>query len=120
MRKFKFNNDVLSFCDLPEITEEALADEIHEVGIEDDAGPFYKQYRCVFGWVAQTAYVFVLFTASSLDRADGTSNTILTSGAQVGVASFAVNYLVDQGIGISQSRASNLFSYCQMTFTAGR
>ncbi|KIM91936.1 hypothetical protein PILCRDRAFT_809931 [Piloderma croceum F 1598] len=91
-------NIMFYFCDLPEITEEALADEIHEVGIEDDAGPFYKQYRCVFGWVAQTAYV----------------------GAQVGVASFAVNYLVDQGIGISQSRASNLLSYCQMTFTAGR
>jgi hypothetical protein len=58
--KIEFNDDALSFCDLPEITEEALADEIHEVGIEDDAGPFYKQYRCVFGWVAQTAYVFVL------------------------------------------------------------
>lgn len=48
-----------SFCDLPEITEDALAEEIHQVGIEDDAGPFWKQYRCVFGWVAQTAYVYV-------------------------------------------------------------
>jgi hypothetical protein len=44
-------------CDLHEITEEALADEIHEVGIEDDAGPFFKH---IFGWVAQTAYVSVL------------------------------------------------------------
>lgn len=48
------------------------------------------------------------------------TNDAADSGAQVGVASFAVNYLVDQGIGIDQSRASNLFSYCQMTFTAGR
>jgi len=116
----KTKGDTLSFCNLPEITEEALADEIYEVGIEDDAGPFYKQYRCVFGWVAQTAYVSVLFTASPFDHADATPHVISFSGAQVGVASFAVNYLVDQGIGISQSRASNLFSYCQMTFTAGR
>lgn len=56
----KIDGGGLSFCDLAEITEEALADEIHEVGIEDDAGPFYKQYRCIFGWVTQTAYVSVL------------------------------------------------------------
>lgn len=32
----------------------------------------------------------------------------------------AVNYMVDQNIGISESRASQLFSYCQITFTVGR
>jgi FHS family L-fucose permease-like MFS transporter len=42
------------------------------------------------------------------------------SGAQVGVASFTVNYLVDQGIGISHSRASLMFAFCQLTFTGGR
>lgn len=36
------------------------------------------------------------------------------------VASFAVNYLTEQGIGIDQSRASQLFSFCQITFTIGR
>ncbi|KDQ57689.1 hypothetical protein JAAARDRAFT_272134 [Jaapia argillacea MUCL 33604] len=90
-------NILFFFCDLPEITEDALTAEIAEVGIKD-VGPFWKQYRCIFGWVAQTSYV----------------------GAQVGVAAFVVNFLVDQGVGISQSRASQLFSYCQITFTGGR
>jgi FHS family L-fucose permease-like MFS transporter len=31
-----------------------------------------------------------------------------------------VNYLTEQGIGVDHSEASRLFSYCQMTFTAGR
>ena len=42
------------------------------------------------------------------------------SGAQVTIASFAVFFLTEQGIGISQSRASTLFSLCQITFTIGR
>ncbi|KAL4250026.1 Major Facilitator Superfamily TsgA-like protein [Abortiporus biennis] len=91
-------NVLFCFCDLPEITGDALAKEMHEVGLTNDDQPFWKQYRCIFGWVAQTAYV----------------------GAQVGVASFAVNYMVDQNIGISKSHASQLFSYCQITFTVGR
>lgn len=86
------------------------------MGIEDDAGPFWKQYRCIFGWVAQTAYVYVWSSFLRLYI----NLMVLKSGAQVGVAAFAVNFLVDQGIGINQSRASELFSYCQMTFTAGR
>lgn len=31
-----------------------------------------------------------------------------------------MNYLVDQGSGISHSRASLLFAFCQLTFTGGR
>ncbi|KAG0700066.1 major facilitator superfamily domain-containing protein [Suillus ampliporus] len=89
-------NILFFFCDLPEITEDAL--EIDEVDITDGQGPFWKQYRCIFGFVAQTAYV----------------------GAQVTVASFAINFLVDQGVGIDQSKASQLFSFCQVTFTIGR
>lgn len=49
-----------SFCELPEITGEALAEEIHDVGIKGDIEPFYKQYRCLFGFVAQMCYWFVL------------------------------------------------------------
>ncbi|KAL4080335.1 major facilitator superfamily domain-containing protein [Scleroderma yunnanense] len=86
-------NILFLFAQLPEITS---ASPTEEVGREHE--PFRKQYHCIFGWVAQTAYV----------------------GAQVGVASFTVNYLVDQGVGISQSTASNLFSFCQITFTVGR
>ncbi|KAF9028117.1 MFS general substrate transporter [Hymenopellis radicata] len=91
-------NILFYFCQLPEITEEALAEEIHDVGIKNDQESFWKQYRCIFGFVAQTTYV----------------------GAQVGVASFVVNFLVDQGIGIDHPKASNMFSYCQITFTVGR
>ncbi|KAF8160943.1 major facilitator superfamily domain-containing protein [Crassisporium funariophilum] len=88
-------NILFYFCDLPEIEEEAvLLQDID--GSKDES--FWKQWRCIFGFIAQTAYV----------------------GAQVGVASLAVNFLVDQGIGIDHSNASRLFSYCQMTFTFGR
>lgn len=91
-------NILFYFCDLPEITGDALAEEMHEVGLRGDEEPFWKQYHCVFGWVAQTCYV----------------------GAQVGVAALAVNYMVDQNIGIEKPLASQLFSYCQITFTVGR
>lgn len=32
----------------------------------------------------------------------------------------AVNYMAEQGVGIDKSHASQLFSYCQITFTVGR
>lgn len=91
-------NILFYFCTLPEITEDALAQEMHEAGLVQDSKPFYKQYHCIFGWVAQTVYV----------------------GAQVAVAALAVNYLSEQGIGIDKPFASQLFSYCQITFTVGR
>ncbi len=52
---------LFSFCDLPEITEEALTRElVASGGVEAaDVGPFYKQYRCILGFVAQTCYVCV-------------------------------------------------------------
>ncbi|KAI0044539.1 MFS general substrate transporter [Auriscalpium vulgare] len=91
-------NILFFFCHLPEITEEALTKEIVDKGIVNDIGPFWRQYRCVFGFVAQMSYV----------------------GAQVAVASFVVNYLVDQNVGIDHSKASLMFSFCQLTFTGGR
>ncbi|TFK93733.1 MFS general substrate transporter [Polyporus arcularius HHB13444] len=91
-------NVLFYFCPLPEITQDALAEEMHEAGMDQDSEPFIKQYHCIFGWVAQTAYV----------------------GAQVAVAALAVNYLTEQGIGIEKPFASQLFSFCQITFTVGR
>jgi len=91
-------NVLFYFCALPEIEEEAVLYQIPVGEEEEKVEPFWKQYRCIFGFVAQTAYV----------------------GAQVGVASLAVNFMDEQGIGITSSRASQLFSFCQMTFTAGR
>ncbi|TFY74485.1 hypothetical protein EWM64_g9527, partial [Hericium alpestre] len=89
-------NILFFFCPLPEITEEALTEELAAAGKEKDVGPFWKQYRCVFGWIAQTSY----------------------TGAQVGVAAFVVNFLVDKGR--DHSKASIMFSMCQLTFTGGR
>ncbi|THH32292.1 hypothetical protein EUX98_g1907 [Antrodiella citrinella] len=91
-------NFLFYFCDLPEISGDALAEEMHDAGIVSDEEPFYKQWRCIFGWVAQTCY----------------------TGAQVGVASLAVNYMSEQGVGISEGKASQFLSYCQITFTVGR
>ncbi|KAG1777643.1 major facilitator superfamily domain-containing protein [Suillus placidus] len=99
-----------SFCDLPEIIEEPLAEETGDskVGTIYNPGPLWKQYHCVLGFVALTAYYFC-----------GGSD-IQHSGAQVTVASFAVNFLVDQKVGIDQSKASQLLSFCQITFTISR
>lgn len=52
---------------MPEITEEALSLEIHEAGIRVDEESFWKQWRCIFGFVAQTAYVYVVIGPLSLE-----------------------------------------------------
>ncbi|OSX66289.1 hypothetical protein POSPLADRAFT_1064677 [Postia placenta MAD-698-R-SB12] len=91
-------NILFYFCPLPEISEDAISEEMENSGLTVDQEPFWKQYHCIFGWVAQTTYV----------------------GAQVGVAAMAVNFFVGQNVGISKPEASQLFSYCQITFTVGR
>ena len=51
-------NYLLSFCHLPEISEDALAAELEQQGLAgENQGSFWKQYRCIFGFVAQTCYV---------------------------------------------------------------
>lgn len=64
---------------------------------------------------------------SDLGECDGAGKThyfvtcIRNSGAQVTVASFVVNFLTEEpGLSISQSKASTMFSLCQVTFTIGR
>jgi len=93
-------NILFFFCPLPEITEDALSDELKNAGLSMDHKPFWQQYHCIFAFIAQTGYV----------------------GAQVAVASFVVNYLTDplQGSNFDDATASQLFSYCQITFTVGR
>jgi len=91
-------NILFYFCTLPEIEEEYVLQQLAPTGELEAPESFWRQWRCLFGFVAQTAYV----------------------GAQVGVAALAVNYINEQGIGINESRASQLFSFCQMTFTFGR
>ncbi|KAF4621336.1 hypothetical protein D9613_000548 [Agrocybe pediades] len=91
-------NVLFYFCNLPEIEEEAVLTQVAEGETKPKVEPFIRQYRCIFGFVAQMAYC----------------------GAQVGVASLAVNFMIEQGVGLSSSKASQLFSFCQLTFTFGR
>ena len=47
-----------SFCVLPEISEEALMKEMESKGFSRDVGPFIRQYRAIFGFIAQMCYVY--------------------------------------------------------------
>ncbi|ORY91684.1 MFS general substrate transporter [Leucosporidium creatinivorum] len=57
----------------------------------------FRRPRLMFGFAAETLYV----------------------GAQVAVASLAINYF-NETTNVSTAQAANLFSYCQMAFMAGR
>lgn len=48
-----------SFCHLPEIEEESMLNQVDINSANETPEPFWKQYRCIFGFVAQTAYVCV-------------------------------------------------------------
>ncbi|KAJ6615097.1 major facilitator superfamily transporter [Mycena sp. CBHHK59/15] len=87
---------------LPEVSEEelqaaaaALAEESNGDAKSND--PFYKQYRAIFGFVAQFMYV----------------------GAQVTIGSFFLNY-VTESAGRTTADASNLLSYSLIIFTVMR
>ncbi|KAG8777597.1 hypothetical protein FRC16_004104 [Serendipita sp. 398] len=84
------------FAQLPEIDEGALSDTLEN---QDDVKPIYKQWHTIFGFFAQFAYV----------------------GAQVAVATFAVNLFSDTpSVGFTASKGALYYSYCQMVFALGR
>lgn len=84
------------FATLPEITEADMAVTQEANGIVDDR-PLYKRMHTVLGFVSQFMYV----------------------GAQVTVASFVLNYLTDKH-DYTSAKASQLFSYMQITFMVAR
>ncbi|KAK4700516.1 MFS transporter, FHS family, L-fucose permease, partial [Phenoliferia sp. Uapishka_3] len=84
------------FSTLPEITEQDMA-EFQAEATGADERPFWKRWWCILGFVTQFMYV----------------------GAQVTVASFVLNYLTDKN-DFTSSRASQLFSFMQITFTVAR
>ncbi|KAM0699286.1 hypothetical protein Q7P36_001333 [Cladosporium allicinum] len=61
------------------------------------AGPIYKQYNMIFGFIAQFCYV----------------------GAQVASAALFVNYATENG-GVTDAEGSQMLSYALITFTVGR
>jgi len=87
---------------LPEVSEAEL--QAMAVALADEANanskldkPFYKQYRAIFGFVAQFMYV----------------------GAQVTIGSFFLNY-VTESAGRSTADAANILSYSLIVFTVMR
>ncbi|KAK4700858.1 MFS transporter, FHS family, L-fucose permease, partial [Phenoliferia sp. Uapishka_3] len=104
------------FSTLPEITEQDMS-EFQEDAAGADNRPFWKRWHCIGGFVVQFMYV----------------------GAQVGVASFVINYLTDkvrtpdpfsfggpladnsekQG-DYTSATASQFFGYLQIVFTVAR
>ncbi|KAG9012629.1 hypothetical protein FRB90_006549 [Tulasnella sp. 427] len=91
-----------AFVKLPETSEEELAEiarkEAAVTGANDrTAGPFYKQWRVFFGFLAQFLYV----------------------GAQVNVATFFINY-VHETLNWPKATASNYLSYSLIVFTISR
>jgi FHS family L-fucose permease-like MFS transporter len=61
------------------------------------AGPIWKQYNMIFGFIAQFCYV----------------------GAQVACAALFVNYAHENG-GVSDAEGAQMLSYALITFTVGR
>ncbi|EJD49104.1 MFS general substrate transporter [Auricularia subglabra TFB-10046 SS5] len=87
------------FCTLPEITEQQLQENLDAVGAK--VKPLWKQYHTLFGAFAQFCYV----------------------GAQVALASFVLFYITEDPYlskRYDSAAASNMFSYCQITFMIGR
>lgn len=79
-------NILFIFTRLPEVSEEVLqamaAAEAGDASVDADK-PFYKQFNCIFAFIAQFAYV----------------------GAQVTVATFFLNYTNEVG-GVARVSAS--------------
>nr|POE49114.1 glucose/galactose transporter [Quercus suber] len=96
------------FAKLPEVEEQVsrsnsiVQDSTLEMGVDQNGhiigeGPLYKQYNMIFGFIAQFCYV----------------------GAQVTIASFFINYAVENA-SYSKAEASQMLSYALITFTVGR
>ncbi|KAL1589452.1 hypothetical protein WHR41_01599 [Cladosporium halotolerans] len=98
------------FAKLPEIAENSgvqrrgsvVDDSTVELAVDRNgevigAGPLYKQYNMIFGFVAQFCYV----------------------GAQVACAAFFINYATENA-GFDEEEGSRMLSYALITFTVGR
>ncbi|OZJ01681.1 hypothetical protein BZG36_05486 [Bifiguratus adelaidae] len=95
---------IFFFFPLPEVSEASLAEQADQHAQQDGHNgvsraekPFHKQYRLIYGFIAQFMYV----------------------GAQVTVATFFLNYTIET-VGWSQAYASNFLSYSLIMFTVAR
>lgn len=83
---------------IPEITDADMAFQAAETNAGFDDKPFVKQYRLFHAALAQFCY----------------------TGAQVGIASFFINYAAETRPNTSSSLASQLFAGAQGAFAIGR
>lgn len=83
---------------IPEITDADMEYQAHETHAGSGDKPFWQQYRLFHAAFAQFCY----------------------TGAQVAIASYAINYFVYVRPGTSDSTGAKLFSGAQAAFTVGR
>ncbi|PNS18188.1 hypothetical protein CAC42_7557 [Sphaceloma murrayae] len=91
------------FSKLPEVAESKVSSGVDDIESVDahghvvGDGPIYKQYNMIFAFIAQWCYV----------------------GAQVTIASFFINYLIENAP-YTSADASRMLSYALITFTVAR
>ncbi|KAG8937237.1 hypothetical protein FRC02_000006 [Tulasnella sp. 418] len=93
---------LVAFVQLPEMSEAELSEQAATTATSSghadrSTQPLYKQYRLIFGFIAQFCYV----------------------GAQVNVATFFINY-VTETVHWESHIASNFLSYSLIMFTVSR
>ncbi|KAK3672257.1 hypothetical protein LTR78_007797 [Recurvomyces mirabilis] len=89
---------VFYFSPIPEITDADMAFQAEETHANTDVQPFRKQYRLFHATFAQFCY----------------------TGAQVAIASYFINYVVDTRPGTSSALAAQFLAGAQGAFAMGR
>lgn len=89
---------VFFFSDIPEITDADMEYQAGEADSSDQVGPFMKQYRLFHAGFAQFCYC----------------------GAQVAIASYFINYVVDTRPGTSSAVGARFLAGAQGAFALGR
>ncbi|PYH94450.1 MFS general substrate transporter [Aspergillus ellipticus CBS 707.79] len=83
---------------IPEVTDEDMAFQVAETHVGEQDKPFWKQYKLFHATLAQFTY----------------------TGAQVAIASYFINYVVDTWPGTTSSTGSKYLAGAQGAFALGR
>ncbi|PLN84213.1 MFS general substrate transporter [Aspergillus taichungensis] len=89
---------VFFMSNIPEVTDEDMAFQVAETHVGDQEQPFWKQFKLFHATLAQFTY----------------------TGAQVAIAGYFINYVVETWPGTSNSTGSKYLAGAQGAFTVGR
>ncbi|PKY04029.1 MFS general substrate transporter [Aspergillus campestris IBT 28561] len=89
---------VFFMSNIPEVTDEDMAFQVAETHVGDQEQPFWKQFKLFHATLAQFTY----------------------TGAQVAIAGYFINYVVETWPGTSDSTGSKYLAGAQGAFTIGR